>query len=56
MRDVERRIRELEHQRGRLPRTTPTTPVYVVYREGEPRPDVKGPTYRLVPATGEARP
>lgn len=51
MRDVERRIRELElTQRVELRRAALTTPIYTVIREGEPRPNIDGPVYRLVSA------
>lgn len=49
MRELERRIRDLEQRhRPGVRRTISPIPIYTVIREGEPRPEVEGPVYRLV--------
>jgi len=49
MRDVERRIRELEQRdRAAYRRLIFPVPLYTVWRDGEPRPNVEGPVYQLV--------
>jgi len=45
-RELDRRLGELERRQSR--RTTSREAIYSVIREGEPRPDVVGPIYRLV--------
>lgn len=51
MRDLDRRLSELERRQSR--RTTSRKAIYTVIREGEPRPDVAGPVYRLVSSRPE---
>lgn len=46
MRDLDRRLGELERRQSR--RATSREAIYTIIREGEFRPDVVGPVYRLV--------
>jgi hypothetical protein len=48
-RAIDRRLLALElRQQANTRRRTDTTAVYTVYNDGEPRPIVHGPVYRLV--------